>query len=87
MSAKPHLHGRPLTTAKLLRKMADGPREGQSRRAWGREVIAMVRELAWDTNLKPDTYGSLLPLWLVRAIDRERKLKFLAGCGVEAQAA
>jgi hypothetical protein len=81
------LHGAPLTTAKLLKGLARGPRQGQSRRAWGREIIQMVRDLAWNTNVEPKHFGSLLPVWLVSAIDRERKLRFLAGCGVDARAA
>lgn len=86
-TTKPHLFGHPDTTARALKGLARGPRSGQSRRAWGREVIELVRDLAWNTNVEPRHFASRLPAWLVNAIDRERTLKFLNNCGVNAKAA
>ena len=82
MAAKPKLHGEPLATAKRIKRMlAVGPRPGQARRAWGREILELVRELA-ATNVEPVNFSSILPAYMAEAVGRERRKKFLAGCGV-----
>ena len=84
MATKAKLHGQPLTTAREVKRMlAAGPTHGQSRRAWGREVLALVRQLA-DTNVEPAHFGSILPHYMAEAVGRERQRKFLVGCGVAA---
>lgn len=58
-----------------------GPAPDQSYRAWGREIIRLVRVLA-DTNVEAKHFASILPPWLTHAIERERKRKYLERCGI-----
>jgi|GEM_PF-5606912 len=82
-TTKAKLHGRPLQIATELKRIAAGPAADQSYRAWCRAIIGLVRSLASHTNVEPCHYADLLPLWLVRAIERERTNKFLTSCGVD----
>ena len=82
MVTRSNLHARPRTVAQEIdRRVKRGPVEGQSRRAWGRELAELVCELAL-TNVEPRHFARYVPDWVVAAIARQRTINHLASCGI-----
>lgn len=82
---KATIHGRPHKVIKRIEAMLKDGLKGRSRRQWGKDLAALICELA-DTNVAPENFVGHLPIRLVEAIARQRALNRLAACGMSTAA-